>query len=394
MKQLFLLINLTFSFVVSAQDSWQQIDSMNGPGKATTTSFVVLDTPYVVGGITEIDFTRKMYSYNPTQDDWDDEISWGGEGGGGQNRGNAISFVIDNIAYVGLGQGTTAGFFNDMWKFDAVNQTWTQMADFEGEARRGASAFSYDGFGYIGLGQTALGLKNDFYKYNPNTNSWGQIGDFDGPARKNAVVISMGAQVYIGTGEASVDLNDFWEYQPWSDSWVARTSLPGLGRNGAVGWGIFPQAFIALGEDANGTLKNDVWEFNYFTNVWSQRANFPGTPRKLATAFVVNNTAFVGTGYSLDGYKDDFYSYTKVARIAESDLETTVVVYPNPSSDFIYIETKHLIKELKVFSVDGKCCKTIVNSNKLAISELNSGEYTLVIELESGLQMNSSFIKN
>jgi N-acetylneuraminic acid mutarotase len=392
MRQIIYLLFLFCSFSIFAQDSWVQVDSMNGPGKSVTTSFVVADTAYVVGGTTEIEFTRKMYSFNYSQNDWDDELSWGGETGGGQNRGNAISFVIENIAYVGLGQGNTVDFYNDMWKYDPATATWTQMADFAGEARRAASAFSLDGFGYIGLGQSITGLKNDFWKLNTTTNTWVQIGDFDGQARKNAACIQMGSQIFVGTGEGSVDLADFWEYQPWSDSWIARPNLPGLGRSGAVGWGIYPQVFIALGEDAAGTLKKDVWEYNVFTNAWTQRADFPGTPRKLATAFVVQNKAYVGTGYSLDGFKDDFYSYSKVAELNES-LQIECTIYPNPSADFLHIESEAPIEFISIYQLNGKLVEQVPFSKSVSIQHLPNGNYFVEMTTINGQRVMNQFSK-
>lgn len=392
MRQIIFLLFIFCSFSIFAQDSWVQVDSMNGPGKSVTTSFVILDTAYVVGGTTEIEFTRKMYSYNYAQDDWDDELSWGGESGGGQNRGSAISFVIENIAYVGLGQGNTADFYNDLWKYDPATATWTQMADFAGPARRGAIAFALDGFGYIGLGQSITGLENDIWKLNPATNSWVQVGDFDGPARKNAACIQMGSQIFIGTGEGTVDLADFWEYQPWSDSWIARPNIPGMGRSGAVGWGIFPQVFIALGEDAAGTLKKDVWEYNVFSNSWTQRADFPGTPRKLATAFVVQDKAYVGTGYSLDGFKDDFYSYSKVAEIDES-TEVEWAIYPNPSAEYIQIETGTNFEYISIYQLNGELIEQLPFTKNISIQHLANGNYFIELTAKNGQQAIKQFSK-
>jgi hypothetical protein len=95
------------------------------------------------------------------QDDWDNEVSWGGDFGGGQNRGSAVGFTAYNKAYVGLGQGNSAGFYNDFWEYDPSTEVWTQKADFIGSARRGAVGFSIDDIGYVGTGQDATGLTRD-----------------------------------------------------------------------------------------------------------------------------------------------------------------------------------------------------------------------------------------
>ena len=52
------------------------------------------------------------------------------------------------------------------------------------------------------------------YKYDPSTNSWTQINDFGGSARKEAVGFTMGEQAYVGTGDDGVKRSDFWQYEP------------------------------------------------------------------------------------------------------------------------------------------------------------------------------------
>ena len=75
----FVAIAICFSFF--AQNTWQQMDSVNGPSKGSCAAFVVQNNGFVVGGLDDYGFKRKMYSYNPIQNDWDDELSLGGLNG-------------------------------------------------------------------------------------------------------------------------------------------------------------------------------------------------------------------------------------------------------------------------------------------------------------------------
>lgn len=275
-----------FFFGVVAQNLWVKKDSVNGPGKSVMCSFVLNGNGFVLAGLDDIAFKRKMYSYNPIQDDWDDETSLGGENADGLERGSATAFSVGNKGYVCLGQGQSNPYFKDLWEYNDETKTWSQKADFIGSARSQAVGFAIGDFAYVGTGQDLTGLTNDFYKYNSLTNQWTAISPFPGTPRRQAVGFAMGSQGYVGTGDDGVMKKDFWQYEPATDTWSAKADFPGTARAGATGWGIFPSAFIATGEDLNFNLKKDVWEFNYFSNSWVQRADFSSSPRKNAISFL------------------------------------------------------------------------------------------------------------
>lgn len=327
-----IVVFASLSFQICCQNIWEIKDSVNGPSRGSSSSFVISGEGYIVGGLDDFGFKRKMYSYDPSQNDWDDELALGGLNGDGLDRGSACGFSIGDKGYICLGQGQTNPYFKDTWEYDPINDTWTQKADFTGTARRQAVAFVIGNEAFVGTGQDASGLCKDFYKYDPVTNSWTQINDFPGTARRQAVAFTMGDQAYFGTGDDGVLKNDFWMYEASIDTWIQKTSFPGTPRAGAVGWGIFPTAFIATGEDNNFNYTKDVWEYNYFSNTWTQRSDFIGSGRKNAVAMVINNIGYIGTGYS-GIYEDDFYSYTGILSVNEF-VETKINLFPNPFLEY------------------------------------------------------------
>lgn len=393
MKQLILFVSCCFLavFQLSAQNVWYPVDSMNGPPKSVTTSFVLQGEGYVVGGLTDVDFTRKMYSYDPSTDDWDDELSWGGESGGGQNRGSACGFVANEKAYVGLGQGNSAGFYNDFWEYDPETATWTQKADFIGTPRRNAVAFSVDDIGYVGTGQDMNGLTNDFFSYDATTNSWSQVSDFPGTPRKNAVGFAMGGDGFIGTGDDGIVRNDFWQYHPATDTWLQRADFPGGARAGAVGWGNFPTAFICSGEDANGNFKKDLWEYNFYGNMWVQRSDLPGPPRKHATAFVINGTAYVGSGFN-GIFLDDFYQYNQILG-TESPEVKAMMVYPNPTTDFLSISGTLSLEQVRLTDATGNMLSLSLENGHYDVRDLAPGTYFLSVTGANGQLSTRTFVK-
>jgi N-acetylneuraminic acid mutarotase len=395
MRKLLLSILLILVSLLSfAQTNyWYPVDSLNGQPKSVSTSFVLSNEGYVVGGLTDSEFTRKMHSYNPNQNDWDTEASIGGETGSGQSRGSAVSFTVNNKAYIGLGQGNTALYFKDFWAYDPSTAVWTQVADFAGSARHGAIAFGNNMYGYVGTGQAETGLKKDFFRYNPVLNTWSQLNDFPGSARKYAVGFMMGSQGYLATGDDGVLKNDLWQYHPDFDLWVQKASMPVIGRAGAVGWGTFPTLYIATGEDATGTIKNDLWEYNFYGNAWFQRADVPGSPRKHATAFVINDIAYVGTGYYNGVFYDDFYAYVRQLGTEEKEKQR-VQLYPNPCSEKIHFLSDLPVQFIRIKDEQGKIVQEeIVAGNTSTLLDLPSGQYVVELTLSNNEIITEKIIK-
>lgn len=351
MRVLLLLIcSLGFSNTY-AQGAWAVKDSANGAPRSVASSFVLNGEGYILGGLDNDGFRRKVYSYSFWADDWDDELSIGGLSGDGLDRGSACSFAINNKGYICLGQGETNPFFGDLWEYDPNTETWTQKANFIGSPRRQAVSFVLNNLAYIGTGIDANGLQKDMYRYDPATNIWTQLNDFSGTARKEAVGFSMGNQGYIGTGDDGVMRNDFWQYQPSSDTWIEKAPLPSAARKGAVGWGQFPSGFVCMGEDVNFNYRKDLWEYNYYTDTWTARADYPGPERSNATVFVLNNFAFVGTGYNGE-FQDDFYAYLRILNVEELP-ELKVKVYPNPTREMVTIESETDDFNLNIIASNG-----------------------------------------
>jgi len=370
MKLLYSFIAITIStLALNAQDSWHQIDSINGVPRAAATAFKVGAYAYVATGLEEYGLSRKLYSYDNFQNNWDKETSLGNTNGQGLDRASAISFSSELFGkgYVGLGQTETVAYMNDLWEFDVVTKVWTQKANFIGSPRKQAVAFTLqsNNLAYVGTGQDASGLKKDFYTYNAATNIWTQIQDFPGLARRAAVAYSGEYHGFIGTGDTGILLNDFWMYDAGLDTWIQKAPFPGTPRSGAVAWtmdtGIdHPLGYIALGEDNLNEFKKDVWEYNYNNNSWMQRTDFPSSGRKNAVAFTIDGIAYVGTGYN-GTFHDDFYAYSGTAGISEIMAENALNLYPNPTISLLQISgQKEALIGYRIYALAG----TLIKENK------------------------------
>ncbi|HEX3008695.1 MAG TPA: kelch repeat-containing protein [Bacteroidales bacterium] len=180
-------------------------------------------------------------------------------------RNGAVSFVINNKAYVGTGYNGKKAL-SDFWRFDSETQSWTQVASLKDQdniehPRYTAAAFAIGDKGYVGTGENDDVYLSDFWEYDSNTNAWSKKPDFAGSARKGAIGFSIGSKGYIATGFDDNYLKDIWEYDPATSTWSQKPSLGGTKRVSAQVFVIDDKAYI-VGGNNNGSLVYDFWRFD------------------------------------------------------------------------------------------------------------------------------------
>ncbi|MEO8415509.1 MAG: kelch repeat-containing protein [Ginsengibacter sp.] len=224
----------------------------------------------------------------------------------GVARSEAVSFVINDTAYIGTGYDGTSRL-NDLWKYDAVKNFWEQKADLPGAARNSAIAFVASGKGYVGTGFDGLNKLKDMWQYDPAANSWIQKNDFAGSARYDAVSFAILDKGYISTGFDGNYLKDFWEYDPSTDAWTLDPGFGGSKRMAAVAFVYNNKGYICTGTN-NGTAVNDFWSYDPSTSAWTELRqitnisadsyddNYTDIIRSNAAAFVIGSKAYLTTG--------------------------------------------------------------------------------------------------
>jgi N-acetylneuraminic acid mutarotase len=176
------------------------------------------------------------------------------------------------LGYIGTGyDGATE--YKDFWEYDPTvvpDGTWTQKTDFMGAARDSAVGFSIGSKGYIGTGYDGTKECKDFWEYDSTVvpdGTWTQKADFGGNARDGAVGFSIGSLGYIGTGYDSVptEYKDFWEYDPdpTVNKWTRKADFGGAARDSAVGFAIGSMGLGYIGTGYDGATEyKDFWEYN------------------------------------------------------------------------------------------------------------------------------------
>ncbi len=208
---------------------------------------------------------------------------------------------------------------------------WVEESSFNGNSRYDAVTFTIGDKGYLFGGYDGDDYYNDIWTYDLITDSWSQLAftedadfvrtsTFPGVARRAAVGFSLNGKGYVGTGyDGDDELNDFYEFDPATNTWTQIASLPTSPRYGAVGFSINGKGYVGTGYD--GSQQKDFYSYDPTTNTWEEVIGFGGEKRQDASVFVINDVAYIGTGLDNGALTDDFYSFDGTTWTELADME-------------------------------------------------------------------------
>jgi len=243
----------------------------------------------------------------------------------GPARSEAVGFTIGNFGYLGTGWDGLNRRMSDFWKYDVVNNDWTQITSLpDSAARSSAAGTAADGMGYVGTGYDGFNYLKDFWQYDPKANTWARKADYPGGARYEAVAFGIDSYgPYIGTGfDGSNALKDFYKYNAASDTWDT-VGFSGNKRYSAVTWVYNNKAYLVTGVNSGVTV-NDFWVFdpslasgnwnqlhqitNYSTETFDD--SYINIVRSNAAAFVITGTNNGDRAYISTGENGALYTFT------------------------------------------------------------------------------------
>ncbi len=90
----------------------------------------------------------------------------------------------------------------------------------------------------------------------------------------------------------------------------------------------------------------------------------------------------------------DFNSvYQNLLSVDYAVISPKVKIFPNPTADFIYLETEEKIENLQLFSFEGKIIKNYNSTNHLSLEGFPSGKYILKFQFANGKSGHQQIIK-
>ncbi|MFI5134398.1 MAG: Kelch repeat-containing protein [Chitinophagales bacterium] len=362
-RRIFLSTLIVFSLSLSFAQTggtWTSISSMPATGRAAAVAFTIGEVGYVGTGL---NFSiagsalKDFWKYDPSNDAWTQVADFGGG-----KRSGATAFVVNKLGYVMTGSGTSQKK-SDLWQYDPDANSWTQKTSLPADARNYATAFSVGTKGYLGIGYNSSSeCLNDFWQYDPVADSWTQKADAPGLPRSSAVGFSIDGKGYLGTGFTVNDVNDFYSYDTLSDSWAELSAVGPTARDGAAAFVLNGHGFICSGV-ASSVGSNDLLEYDPATDTWTYDTPLPGLAKEEAVAFAIGGIAYFGSGFD-DTFNEtiDFYSYSPDTAVPTSanflERHQSILITPDPVIEeaTISVETDQGVSDIGaiIFSEDGK----------------------------------------
>jgi hypothetical protein len=197
------------------------------------------------------------------------------------------------ITWSGQGPGV---FFNDAWAFDLTTSTWSQFAPTGGPPQiRYGVAHAWDPLAkelVTFAGFTDLGRFDDVWRFNPLAPSWTDVSPGTGPLARCLHAACYDAHnhrmiMYAGQNNSG-PLDDIWALDLDTDAWTELT--PAVKPSGRwfspVVYDAANHRVTMFGGQGMLGLNNEAWVFDLWTNAWTQLApsGTPPTPRSGSAA--------------------------------------------------------------------------------------------------------------
>ena len=166
--------------------------------------------------------------------------------------------------------------------------------------------------------------------------------------------------------------------------WNGTAWVPvGSGINGNVrALQVFDNSIYAGGDFtiADGNLVSHIAKWD--GALWSPVGT--GVDSNVTSIYPFNNELYVGGFFLSAGGNQANYiaKWNSGVGIAENNLTSSIIIYPNPAGDKIHLQDSDLKNsEIKLFNVQGELLKNISKNNisEIDVSDLPSGVYILKI---------------
>lgn len=190
------------------------VDEDDNKARARAIGFSLGNFGYVGTGNDGSD-QKDFYKYDPTTNTWSEVNGYPGD-----KRRNGAVFIINDVAYIGTGENN-GSFLEDFYSFDGT--TWTELSDLDEDEDDGddvnvlltnSVGFSIDGKGYFATGDLGA-VTSSVFEYDPSDDTWTQLADFEGSSREGASSFTFSDSAYVLLGySSSLYFDDMFTLNP------------------------------------------------------------------------------------------------------------------------------------------------------------------------------------
>jgi N-acetylneuraminic acid mutarotase len=378
MNKILLSILLTFSSSLYSQ-SWEAKSDIP-IGRHHPISFAIDGKGYAVTGTNSFGQTTKdVYQYDPVADSWTQLDDFPGA-----NRSFGIGVVANGKAYLGF--GANSQYLNDFWSFDPSDSSWTQLASCSCSGRRHPAMITVNNKIYVGLGDDFTGNLNDWWMYDISLNSWSQIANLPGPPRHHPFMFKASGELFAGLGHGNNQqiYKDWYKLDTVLNTWTLMSQFPGEARVAGTQFSRNGYGYVLSGDgdDHSFMPTGEMWEYNPNSDSWAQLTPHPGESRWAPGSFVIDDAVYFFGGlnrlrniYPTNLWKFDFADTTTSLNEAAL-VRANTYAYPNPANEVLYFKKDQSISLVKIFSSNGKLVlESTATEGKLNTNQFNDGLY-------------------
>ena len=291
-------------------NTWTQKADLIGVARRNAIAFSINDKGYVGTGMDHSEAglgspLSDFMEFDPISNTWVNKASFPGSSGAGVYF--ATGFSADSKGYICGGKRGPNNYTNEFWEYKPLTDAWSQRENFPGGVRYQLSSFVIDNLAYVGLGIDQDVYRKDLWMYNPATNVWYTKNDFLGGERGAACTFTLGQRGFVSTGSDGGFKNDLWEYNPFEDSWSVRANFGGSERKNAVAFTINGKAYLGTGKGVSGK-KMSFYEYTPYRFLSLELADtevkinaYPNPVSDYLKIDLSKNTKFSISIFSLNG---------------------------------------------------------------------------------------------
>ncbi len=313
---------------------WETMTSFPGAGRIRAVSFVLDGKAYMGLGREESGgYLKDFWRFDALTEEWTQLNDFSGLA-----RMGAVAFTIGDFAYVGTGNNSDS-LLSDFWKYNPSEDSWTQIENFGGGKRTGASVFSLKGNGYVGYGATNINWTTDikdFWKYDPVNDIWTEVSSILTSGRIGATSFALADTGYVifGANYSVEKPYKLYAYYPDDDKWEEKNVLNSHYDYSSSG-GVFiidNNAYISggLGYKAGFSYEHsmDTWKYDPVNNQFLLCGDINFSQ--------YNQVAFAleGRGYTFTGNVVDNSGYDYNTAKAQVFYPDSIPEFPEPEANW------------------------------------------------------------
>jgi hypothetical protein len=341
--------------------------------------------------------------------------------GGPSARYEHNSWLSNGKLFVQGGKNNNSECLNDLWEFDIVSQTWTQLiVNWNGPCAGRATTLVSESFIFFFGGSNSSGESLNNFGYidanNPSAGYYPLEGGFEALQGSGSFLIDGIFSVFGGywhdwdagtPGNQPSFSQNIWSFLPETKSgWTQHMTTGEIAELASMAFVSDPSNsfFYVFGGNSydygseTELISDGIYRLDISASSWSKLGVvLPEPAHSFNAAYMSGNAESSDKIVLVGGLKadntvvqpiyifnvDDNSFQAVTPTFKELEKVNNLKIYPNPVSDVLNFETlsDETIEKISIYSLDGKCVFTIANPelNKVNMHSLMQGNYTIQI---------------